>query len=152
LAKPRAAVGARIETIAADPAGGTRIEGVASPGTAVFLFAEGRLVATAFAESGHFRFENVRAAAPYRVRALPPSVAPTIPLGTPPPGRGPGGGRADASNHRAAHSQPRTATALAARPAPRSRRSPRDRVVLRRRILRPRRKGHSRCAPISRNP
>jgi len=83
LAKPRAAVGARIETIAADPAGGTRIEGVASPGTAVFLFAEGRLVATAFAESGRFRFENVRAAAPYRVGALPLSVAPTIPVETP---------------------------------------------------------------------
>jgi len=70
FARPRAAASARIESVGADPAGGVRIEGTAAPGNAVFLFAEGRLAATAFAENGRFRFENIRAAGPYRVGAL----------------------------------------------------------------------------------
>jgi peptidoglycan/xylan/chitin deacetylase (PgdA/CDA1 family) len=76
FARPRAAASARIESVGADPAGGVRIEGTAAPGNAVFLFAEGRLAATAFAENGRFRFEGVRAPGPYRVGALSLSSSP----------------------------------------------------------------------------
>jgi peptidoglycan/xylan/chitin deacetylase (PgdA/CDA1 family) len=76
FARPRAAASARIESVGADPTGGVRIEGTAAPGNAVFLFAEGRLAATAFAENGRFRFEGVRAPGPYRVGALSLSSSP----------------------------------------------------------------------------
>jgi peptidoglycan/xylan/chitin deacetylase (PgdA/CDA1 family) len=76
FARPRAAAGARIESVGADPAGGVRIEGTAALGNAVFLFAEGRLAATAFAENGRFRFDGVRAPGPYRVGALSLSSSP----------------------------------------------------------------------------
>ena len=81
--RPRPQASAHIDAITADPAGGVRLEGTAAPGTAVFLFAEGRLAATAFAENGRFRFEGVRAAAPYRVGALflsqePSALSPPI--------------------------------------------------------------------------
>jgi peptidoglycan/xylan/chitin deacetylase (PgdA/CDA1 family) len=75
FARPRAAASARIESVGADPAGGARIEGTAAPGNAVFLFAQGRLAATAFAENGHFRFDGVRAPGPYRVGALSLSLS-----------------------------------------------------------------------------
>lgn len=76
FARPRAAASARIESVGADPAGGARIEGTAAPGNAVFLFAQGRLAATAFAENGRFRFDGVRAPGPYRVGALSLSSSP----------------------------------------------------------------------------
>jgi peptidoglycan/xylan/chitin deacetylase (PgdA/CDA1 family) len=76
FARPRAAATARIESVGADPAGGVRIEGTAAPDNAVFLFAEGRLAATAFAENGRFRFDGVRAPGPYRVGALSLSSSP----------------------------------------------------------------------------
>jgi peptidoglycan/xylan/chitin deacetylase (PgdA/CDA1 family) len=62
---------------------GDRIEGTASAGTAVFLFAGGQFVSAAFSDHGHFRFENVRAAGPYRVGAL--FLSSESPLAPPPP-------------------------------------------------------------------
>lgn len=82
---PRRAPLARIERVAPGP-DGARIEGTAPSGAAVFLFADGRFVATGLAADGRFRFEGVKAGGPYRVGALPlaaaeapaaePSVAP----------------------------------------------------------------------------
>src|SRR5262245_49043612 len=66
--RPRPA-SARIETVTSAPEG-NRIEGSASAGTAVFLFAGGQFAGAAFSDHGRFRFENIRAAGPYRVGAL----------------------------------------------------------------------------------
>ena len=49
---------------------GARIEGRAPSGGAVFLFAGGRFVATAYVEQGEFHFDDVRADGPYRVGSL----------------------------------------------------------------------------------
>src|SRR5215470_10058095 len=66
--RPRPA-SARIQSLTSAPEG-TRIEGTASAGTAVFLFAGGQFVGATFSDHGHFRFESIRAAGPYRVGAL----------------------------------------------------------------------------------
>ena len=71
---PRRAPLARIERIAPG-ADGARIEGTAPSGAAVFLFADGRFVATGVAADGRFRFEGVKAGGPYRVGALPLAAA-----------------------------------------------------------------------------
>jgi peptidoglycan/xylan/chitin deacetylase (PgdA/CDA1 family) len=63
------APGARIESVTSGPAG-SRIEGRAAPGAAVFLFAGGQFAGATFSEQGQFRFDGVRAAGPYRVGAL----------------------------------------------------------------------------------
>ena len=89
-ARPRPA-SARIETVTSGPEG-SRIEGRASAGTAVFLFAGGQFVSAAFSDQGRFRFENVRASGPYRVGALflssesplaPPPASPAAPSPAP---------------------------------------------------------------------
>ncbi|HEX7253062.1 MAG TPA: polysaccharide deacetylase family protein [Thermoanaerobaculia bacterium] len=73
---------ARIESVAPGP-DGTRIDGRASAGTAVFLFANGQFVSAAFSDHGRFRFENIRAPGPYRVGAL--FLSSESPLASPPP-------------------------------------------------------------------
>ena len=57
-------------------ADGARIEGRAPSGGAVFLFAGGRFVATAYVEQGEFHFDDVRADGPYRVGSLALASAP----------------------------------------------------------------------------
>lgn len=61
---------ARVERVTSSPAGAV-IEGTAPPGAAVFLFAGAQFAGTALAVDGRFRFEEVRAAGPYRVGTLP---------------------------------------------------------------------------------
>jgi peptidoglycan/xylan/chitin deacetylase (PgdA/CDA1 family) len=84
---------ARVETIASGPAG-SRIEGRAAPGTAVFLFAGGQFVGATFSEHGHFRFDGIQAAGPYRVGALflssenPLALPGPADVGAPLPSRG----------------------------------------------------------------
>lgn len=66
---PRRAPAVRIDSI--EPAReGTRIEGTAPAGTAVFLFAGGEFAGAALAGDGRFRFQAVRQPGPYRVGAL----------------------------------------------------------------------------------
>jgi peptidoglycan/xylan/chitin deacetylase (PgdA/CDA1 family) len=75
---------ARIEGVTQGPAG-SRIEGSASPGGAVFLFGASGFVASTPVSDGRFRFDAVRDQGPYRVGILPlsaeaaatPPVAPT---------------------------------------------------------------------------
>jgi peptidoglycan/xylan/chitin deacetylase (PgdA/CDA1 family) len=71
---PRRAPLARIERVVPGAAG-SRIEGTAPAGAAVFLFADGRFAATGLAADGRFRFEGVKAEGPYRVGALPLAAA-----------------------------------------------------------------------------
>jgi peptidoglycan/xylan/chitin deacetylase (PgdA/CDA1 family) len=61
---------ARIETVSEGPEG-TLIEGSASPGGAVFLFASAGFVASTPVADGRFGFERVREKGPYRVGVLP---------------------------------------------------------------------------------
>lgn len=61
---------ATLETVV-ETAQGMLLEGTASEGSAVFLFAGGRFVAAAPVEAGRFRFEGVSLGGPYRVGALP---------------------------------------------------------------------------------
>lgn len=61
---------ARVERVTTSPAGAA-IEGTAPPGAAVFLFAGAQFAGTALAVDGRFRFEDIRAAGPYRVGTLP---------------------------------------------------------------------------------
>ena len=89
LARPRReAPTARLETIVA--LGSTfRLEGTASDGTAVFLFAGSRLLGSVPVENGRFRFDGIREKGPFRVGAMPlssplayappPPPAPTAP-------------------------------------------------------------------------
>jgi peptidoglycan/xylan/chitin deacetylase (PgdA/CDA1 family) len=65
----RPAPAARLESVQETPAGGV-LEGTASEGCAVFLFAGGRFVASVPAAGGRFRFEAVRQTGPYRVGAM----------------------------------------------------------------------------------
>lgn len=65
----------RIERVVPGPTG-ARIEGRAPSGGAVFLFAGGRFIATAYVEQGEFHFDDVRADGPYRVGSLALASAP----------------------------------------------------------------------------
>jgi peptidoglycan/xylan/chitin deacetylase (PgdA/CDA1 family) len=76
---------ARIDALAETPEG-TRLEGTAPEGAAVFLFAAGRFVAATSVSSGRFRFDGVREKGPYRVGAIPLS-AETLPPATVEPPR-----------------------------------------------------------------
>src|SRR5262249_26334121 len=58
----------------AETAAGWRIEGTASDGSAVFLFAAEKFVAAAPVSGGRFRFEGIREPGPYRVGAMPLSL------------------------------------------------------------------------------
>jgi peptidoglycan/xylan/chitin deacetylase (PgdA/CDA1 family) len=88
LARPgRGANRARLEAVIETP-GGFRLEGTATEGSAVFLFAGGRLAASAPVEGGRFHFDNVRERGPYRVgtmslseAAFAPTPAPNWPNG-----------------------------------------------------------------------
>lgn len=73
---------ARVESTSGS-AGAWHIEGAASEGTAVFLFANEKFVAAAPVSAGRFRFEGVREAGPYRVGAMPLSIT-TAALAPPP--------------------------------------------------------------------
>jgi peptidoglycan/xylan/chitin deacetylase (PgdA/CDA1 family) len=76
---------ARVDTTL-QAAGGWRIEGTASDGSAVFLFAAERFVAAAPVTGGRFRFEGVREPGPYRVGAMPLSLsAAALPPAAPAP-------------------------------------------------------------------
>ena len=66
----RPAETARIDEVVETPSG-IRLSGRAKGGFAVFLYAGGRLVASAFADGGRFRFEGVRETGPYRVSSMP---------------------------------------------------------------------------------
>jgi peptidoglycan/xylan/chitin deacetylase (PgdA/CDA1 family) len=68
---------ARIERVEQGPEG-TRIDGTAPAGAAVFLFAGGQFAGTAIASDGAFRFEGVRSPGPYLVGTLP-LAAPAAP-------------------------------------------------------------------------
>lgn len=71
LARPRReAPTARLETVVAAGTG-LRLEGTASEGTAVFLFAGSRLLGAAPVENGRFRFDGIREKGPFRVGAMP---------------------------------------------------------------------------------
>jgi len=110
---PRRAPLARIERIAPG-ADGARIEGTAPSGAAVFLFADGRFVATGVAADGRFRFEGVKAGGPYRVGALPLAAAE---------------GPATATNWRAGTSIETSVSTSTGRP-PLSSRMPRPRTLI----------------------
>jgi peptidoglycan/xylan/chitin deacetylase (PgdA/CDA1 family) len=69
----RRASAPRIESVV-DAAGARRVEGRAPEGSAVFLFADTRLVATVASIGGKFRFDDVRAPGSLRVGAMPLSV------------------------------------------------------------------------------
>jgi peptidoglycan/xylan/chitin deacetylase (PgdA/CDA1 family) len=93
LARPRRETPwARIDATA-QASGGSRIEGAASEGSAVFLFAADKFVAAAPVTGGRFRFEGVREPGPYRVGAMPltltaaalPPAAAIPPAAAPPP-------------------------------------------------------------------
>jgi peptidoglycan/xylan/chitin deacetylase (PgdA/CDA1 family) len=71
---------ARIEGVTQGPAG-SRIEGSASPGGAVFLFGASGFVASTPVSDGRFRFDAVRDQGPYRVGILPLSAEAAV---TPP--------------------------------------------------------------------
>jgi peptidoglycan/xylan/chitin deacetylase (PgdA/CDA1 family) len=92
LVRRRPAPSARIVTVAGSP-WGTRIEGTAPAGSAVFLFAGSRFIGAASAEDGKFLFDDVAAPGPYRVGAMPLSAGPAAappdasaqPIAPPPP-------------------------------------------------------------------
>jgi peptidoglycan/xylan/chitin deacetylase (PgdA/CDA1 family) len=73
---------ARIERVEAGTEG-TRIDGTAPAGAAVFLFAGGQFAGTAIATDGAFRFEGVRSPGPYLVGTLP-LAAPAVPAASEP--------------------------------------------------------------------
>jgi peptidoglycan/xylan/chitin deacetylase (PgdA/CDA1 family) len=74
---------ARVDAITPDSAG-TRIEGSAAPGTAVFLFAGGQFIGATFSDQGRFRFDGIQAAGPYRVGAIFLSPESPLPSTAPP--------------------------------------------------------------------
>lgn len=67
-----------IETVTETP-GGARLEGVATDGSAVLLFAPSGFLGAVFAENGRFRFEGIRSPGPYRVGAMPLSAGSAFP-------------------------------------------------------------------------
>jgi peptidoglycan/xylan/chitin deacetylase (PgdA/CDA1 family) len=82
----RAAPPPRIESVT-EVQGGTRLEGTAPDGAAVFLFASGRFIAAAQATSGRFHFDGIREKGPFRVGAMP--LSPEA-LAAEPAGKSPG--------------------------------------------------------------
>ncbi len=78
---------ARIETVS-EGSEGARIEGVASPGGAVFLFGAAGFVASTPVADGRFRFEKIREKGPYRVGVLPLSSEVGSTLASSPPAGG----------------------------------------------------------------
>ncbi len=84
LARPRReAPTARLDSVVAAGAG-LRLEGSASDGTAVFLFAGPQLLGAAPVENGRFRFDGIREKGPFRVGAMPLS-SPLAYAPAPPP-------------------------------------------------------------------
>ena len=84
LARPRReAPTARLDSVVAAGAG-LRLEGSASDGTAVFLFAGPRLLGAAPVENRRFRFDGIREKGPFRVGAMPLS-SPLAYAPAPPP-------------------------------------------------------------------
>ncbi len=79
---------ARVETTI-ETSDGWRIEGIASEGSAVFLFAAEKFVAAAPVTAGRFHFESVREPGPFRVGAMPLSLTaaalPPVPAAPPAP-------------------------------------------------------------------
>ena len=101
LARPRReAPTARLETIVA-VGNAFRLEGTASDGTAVFLFAGSRLLGSSPVENGRFRFDGIREQGPFRVGAMPALLAARV--------------RADAGPRRLRSPPPRRAAARGAR-------------------------------------
>ena len=96
FARPRReAPAARLDSVVAAGTG-LRLEGSASDGTAVFLFAGPRLLGAAPVENGRFHFDGIREKGPFRVGAMPlssplayaPAPAPSAPrvaVSLPPP-------------------------------------------------------------------
>jgi peptidoglycan/xylan/chitin deacetylase (PgdA/CDA1 family) len=79
IAPPRrSAPTARVESYR-ETASGVVLEGTATEGCAVFLFAGGRFVTSIPAVNGRFRFENVREKGPYRVGAMSLSADAAMP-------------------------------------------------------------------------
>ena len=74
----RAAPTARVESFR-ETATGVALEGTATEGSAVFLFAGGRFVTSVPAVNGRFRFDNVREKGPYRVGAMSLSAEAALP-------------------------------------------------------------------------
>src|SRR5262245_57595252 len=74
----RAAPAAQLESFR-ETASGVVIEGTATEGSAVFLFAGGRFLTSVPAVNGRFRFENVREKGPYRVGAMSLSAEAAVP-------------------------------------------------------------------------
>jgi peptidoglycan/xylan/chitin deacetylase (PgdA/CDA1 family) len=64
---------------------GTRLEGEATDGSAVLLFAPSGFLGAVFAENGRFRFEGIRSPGPYRVGAMPLSAGNAPGVSFPPP-------------------------------------------------------------------
>ncbi len=84
LAPPRRLVpSARLESVRDAPGGASVLEGTASEGSAVFLFAGGRFLTSVPVVNGRFRFDNVREKGPYRVGAM--SLSAEAALGSPQP-------------------------------------------------------------------
>src|SRR5207249_740779 len=81
FARPRReSLAARLDSVV-ETEKGSRIDGTAATGTAVFLFAGGKLVASLPAGLGHFRFEGVRERGPFRVGAM--LLSPELPEAAP---------------------------------------------------------------------
>jgi peptidoglycan/xylan/chitin deacetylase (PgdA/CDA1 family) len=79
IAPPRrSAPTARVESFR-ETASGVVLDGTASEGCAVFLFAGGRFVTSVPSVNGRFRFENVREKGPYRVGAMSLSADAAVP-------------------------------------------------------------------------
>lgn len=83
---PGRAPEAVIETVTETPEG-VRLEGEATDGSAVLLFAPSGFLGAVFAENGRFRFEGIRSPGPYRAGAMPlsaGSAAAGVPFSPPP--------------------------------------------------------------------
>jgi len=86
LAPPRRlAPSARLESVRDAPGGASVLEGTASEGSAVFLFAGGRFLTSVPVVNGRFRFDNVREKGPYRVGAMSLSAEAALGSPSPPP-------------------------------------------------------------------
>ncbi|MET0620198.1 MAG: polysaccharide deacetylase family protein, partial [Thermoanaerobaculia bacterium] len=81
----RLAPSAKLESVRGAPGGASVLEGTASEGSAVFLFAGGRFLTSVPAVNGRFRFDNVREKGPYRVGAMSLSAEAALSSPLPPP-------------------------------------------------------------------